>query len=70
MATVAMKGACPAVAAAVRGRSGSRPCIGRRPVRRKHNVQTPFDFYSPPWSAVGWANMRGKRHEKEVSTQR
>jgi hypothetical protein len=42
----------------------------RKARRRNSNAKTPFDFYSPPWSAGEWADMRRKRHEKEVSTER
>jgi hypothetical protein len=57
------------VEAVRRGRPGSRSRIGRWIRRRNLIVMTPFDFYSPPWSAVVWADKRRQRHEK-VSTQR
>jgi len=69
-AAVSMTGAFPAAAAGVRVRFRLRSRIDRRLRRRNSNAKTPFDFYSPPWSAVGWADIRRKRHEKEVSTQR
>jgi hypothetical protein len=70
MAAVAETGLFPVAAVVGRGRFRSRSRFGRGPIRRNSNATTPFDFYSPPWSAVGWADMRRKRHEEKVSTQR